>query len=133
MNAAASIPVAESLVPWHGPAAAMKQLLHMALDALASRFRSIFPEVARKCWAWLCGGLTMNPRTIACLIVTVVLTALLNPVSLSAQGTQQPKPGSETRHHRYTLVDMGTFGGPDSYFIFGVGLNGRGSGSYPYP
>jgi len=65
-------------------------------------------------------------RIVGGLITIVALTGLAAPTNLAAQGSQRAQRGSEASHHRYKLVDIGTFGGPDSYFIFGVGLNGRG-------
>lgn len=68
----------------------------------------------------------MKLRTVAGPITMVILTALVAPVGLAAQDSQPAERGSEAPHRRYRLVDVGTFGGPDSYFIFGVGLNDRG-------
>ena len=68
----------------------------------------------------------MKLRTVAGPITMMILTALVAPVSLAVQDSQRAQRKSEAPHHRYRLIDVGTFGGPDSYFIFGVGLNGRG-------
>ena len=68
----------------------------------------------------------MKRRTVAGLTINFVLAALVAPMSLAAQDSQPPERGSDAHHGRYRLVDIGTFGGPDSYFIFGVGVNGRG-------
>jgi probable HAF family extracellular repeat protein len=57
-------------------------------------------------------------------VVVTLLAALALPIQMGAQARS-----SETHHanhHRYKLIDIGTFGGPDSYFTFGVGLNNRG-------
>lgn len=67
----------------------------------------------------------MKPRTIAGLITIFVLAALAAPMSLAAQDSHPSQRGSAAQR-RYRLVDIGTFGGPDSYFVFGVGVNGRG-------
>jgi probable HAF family extracellular repeat protein len=61
-------------------------------------------------------------RIISCATAIAVLTAVAIPVRLAAQN----RADHHERHHRYKLVDVGTFGGPDSYFIFGVGLNNQG-------
>ncbi|HKV80240.1 MAG TPA: hypothetical protein VJP02_18975 [Candidatus Sulfotelmatobacter sp.] len=61
----------------------------------------------------------MNSKTITWITVTAVVASLALPGWLCAQE-------HEWEHHRYKLVDLGTFGGPDSYFTFGVGLNNRG-------
>jgi probable HAF family extracellular repeat protein len=61
----------------------------------------------------------MNSRAIAWLIAMTTFAVLAVPVRVLGQD-------HERNHHRYRLVDVGTFGGPDSYFIFGVGVNGRG-------
>jgi len=70
----------------------------------------------------LSGGVTVKLRTITSPITIAALTALAIPICLGAQKSHN----GEAPHHRYKLIDVGTFGGPDSYFIFGVGLNGRG-------
>ena len=66
----------------------------------------------------------MKLKIISCATALALLTALTIPVGLAAQ--TQNGPDHHDRHHRYKLVDVGTFGGPDSYFIFGVGLNNQG-------
>jgi hypothetical protein len=53
----------------------------------------------------------MKSRTLTCLTAMTVFTVLAFPLRLVPQEQQQPKKG----HHRYKLVDLGTFGGPDSY------------------
>jgi probable HAF family extracellular repeat protein len=74
----------------------------------------------------LSGGVTVKLRTVTSPITIAALTALAIPVCLAAQESQSAVQKSEAPHHRYKLIDVGTFGGPDSYFIFGVGVNGRG-------
>jgi probable HAF family extracellular repeat protein len=61
----------------------------------------------------------MNSKTIVWLIAIATFASLAIPVQLFGQD-------HERNHHRYRLVDVGAFGGPDSYFTFGVGLNNRG-------
>jgi probable HAF family extracellular repeat protein len=61
----------------------------------------------------------MNSKTIVWLITIATFASLPDPIQLFGQDP-------ELKHHRYRLVDVATFGGPDSYFIFGVGVNGRG-------
>jgi hypothetical protein len=55
-----------------------------------------------------------------------LFAALAIPASLAAQDNR--KPGNKDRHHHYKLIDLGTFGGPSSYFnslhltvVFGFG------------
>jgi probable HAF family extracellular repeat protein len=60
------------------------------------------------------------------LLIGFVLAAI--PVQLAAQDNA----GNNTRHrhHRYKLIDMGTFGGPNSFLVYpppGIVLNNRGS------
>jgi hypothetical protein len=62
----------------------------------------------------------MNSKAIAWLIAIATFLLLAIPVRLFCQD-------HERKHHRYRLVDVGTFGGPDSYFTFGAGLNNRGA------
>ena len=71
----------------------------------------------------------MKLRIISCATAIAMLTAVAIPVALAAQnGTDH-----HDQQHRYKLVDVGTFGGPDSYFIFGVGLNNRGEAPLQSP
>ncbi len=45
-----------------------------------------------------------------------LFAALAMPVGMAAQDS--PPQDHKPKHHQYKLVDMGTFGGPSSYFIF---------------
>jgi probable HAF family extracellular repeat protein len=63
----------------------------------------------------------MKSRSSAKFIGIVLLGVLATPVWLAAQ--EQPEKQLLKEHHRYKLVDLGTFGGPESYinpaFTFG--------------
>jgi len=57
-------------------------------------------------------------------IVFNLFIALAVPLSLAAQNNQHQKP----RHHHYKFIDLGTFGGPASYFFGAAGsLNNHGT------
>lgn len=57
-------------------------------------------------------------KNLSAYITTITLFAVLTiPVGLAAQDNQDHKH----QHHRYKLVDLGTFGGPQSYFNPGSG------------
>lgn len=60
----------------------------------------------------------MKLRTVACQMTIAALTALAIPICVAAQESQSAVQRSEGQHHRYKLVDIGTFGGPNSYFTF---------------
>jgi len=58
------------------------------------------------------------------LCAAVVFSALVLP------STAQQEPTAAPKHHYYKLIDMGTFGGPDSYLAFpppGIVLSNQGS------
>src|SRR3974390_3024683 len=59
--------------------------------------------------------------------VITLLAALAMPLGLAAQ--DDASPAKKPQHHHYKLVDLGTFGGPASYFSNGFDgiLNNRGT------
>ena len=59
--------------------------------------------------------------------VITLLTALTMPLGLAAQDAGAA--ANKTQHHHYKLIDLGTFGGPASYFSNGFDgiLNNRGT------
>jgi probable HAF family extracellular repeat protein len=71
---------------------------------------------------------TMKSRTWMWMIAVYLLAALATPVGMAAQ----EDPSQDHQHHKYKLIDMGTFGGPASYTSVSVGgagttfLNNRG-------
>ena len=60
-------------------------------------------------------------------IVTMLLIALTGPVSAAAQA--DTVQANSAKHSRYKLIDLGTFGGPASYFSNGLDgiLNDHGT------
>jgi len=54
----------------------------------------------------------MKSRFLTLLTAITLFSVLAVPVDLAAQDNQDPKQ----KHHHYKLIDMGTFGGPASYF-----------------
>jgi probable HAF family extracellular repeat protein len=52
----------------------------------------------------------MKSRLLTCIVSIIALAALAVPAQLSAQKNQNHK------HHHYQLIDIGTFGGPESFF-----------------
>jgi probable HAF family extracellular repeat protein len=69
----------------------------------------------------------MNFKTWTRIIAPALFAALAIPVRLAAQDNE---PQSQPKHHHYQLIDLATFGGPDTdFFTQGVGaqfLNNRG-------
>jgi probable HAF family extracellular repeat protein len=69
----------------------------------------------------------MKLAKLMCIIAMALLVALAIPISLAAQ--EHP-----TKHHKYSLVDIGTFGGPNVSFNFAsptdhlLGSNGTVTG-----
>jgi probable HAF family extracellular repeat protein len=64
-------------------------------------------------------------RTLQRSAATALLFALAMPVGMAAQDNQEQKH----QHRKYKLVDLGTFGGPASYFLIGFAdsLNNQGT------
>ncbi len=56
----------------------------------------------------------MKCRTLMGIIAVMLLTALATPLRLVAQDQKKT-------HHHYKLIDLGTFGGPQGYFVSLVG------------
>jgi len=52
----------------------------------------------------------MKSRALKCIVAMTLFDALAIPVRLAAQAQMEGKG-----HHRYKLIDLGTFGGPVSY------------------
>jgi len=55
----------------------------------------------------------MKSRKLTCIAVLTLSAALVVPIQLAAQGNQNHNNNS--KHHHYKLIDLGTFGGPQSY------------------
>jgi probable HAF family extracellular repeat protein len=64
-------------------------------------------------------GGCMKFKTWSSVVVLTLLVALAIPVSLTAQ--EHP-----TKHHKYKLIDLGTFGGPASILLDNYAINSRG-------
>jgi len=62
----------------------------------------------------------MKSRTLTWIIAITLLTTLAIPPRFAAQDQKKT-------HHHYKLVDMGTFGGPESYLVTGSGQDFVGS------
>jgi len=62
----------------------------------------------------------MNSKTWTRIITLALFAALATPVPLAAQDNKRE---SQPKHHHYQLIDVGTFGGPNTYiFSQGVGI-----------
>ena len=70
----------------------------------------------------------MKSRTWMWMTVVYLFAALAMPVGMAAQ--DNPSPDHKPKHHQYKLIDMGTFGGAQSYVNEQVNgspsQNGRG-------
>jgi probable HAF family extracellular repeat protein len=68
----------------------------------------------------------MKLKTLTCVAATTLIAALASPVQLAAQkqSEQQQQQEHKQSHHRYKLVDIGTFGGPGSFVAGDNGVNG---------
>ena len=60
----------------------------------------------------------MKFGTLSSVIAATLIAVLAIPVQLAAQdqGQDKDKRLHHHKHHHYQLIDMGTFGGPDSSF-----------------
>ena len=54
----------------------------------------------------------MKSRTLTCINAMTLFVALAIPVGLDAQDATAPAK----KHHHYKVIDIGTFGGPQSFF-----------------
>jgi probable HAF family extracellular repeat protein len=59
----------------------------------------------------------MNPRKVFFTVASIMIAALALPVWLSAQQQTEDRMQKYVPHH-YKLIELGTFGGPNSYFTF---------------
>ena len=68
----------------------------------------------------------MKSRTWMWITVVSLFAALAIPVCAAAQ--DNPSPHHRSRHHQYKLIDLGTFGGPNSYVpSLEVSINSQGT------
>jgi probable HAF family extracellular repeat protein len=63
----------------------------------------------------------MKSRFLMCFTAIALFAALAIPLQLTAQGNQD-----NHKHHHYKLIDLGTFGGPQSRIDYTIPLNSRG-------
>jgi probable HAF family extracellular repeat protein len=59
----------------------------------------------------------MKSRSSTCIRLIPLLVALAVPIQFAAQDNQDQEPKHEHHHHRYKVIDIGTFGGPESYIV----------------
>src|SRR5580704_9480196 len=70
----------------------------------------------------------MRSRAWMWMTVVSLFATLAMPVGMAAQ--DNPSQERKSKHHQYKLVDLGTFGGPNSYYFsvpVGQNLNNRGT------
>src|SRR5580704_98440 len=63
------------------------------------------------------GGVRMKPEKLMCITAIALFAGLAIPAGLAAQDKQEHN--NHHKHHRYKLIDLGTFGGPQSW-VFGA-------------
>jgi hypothetical protein len=65
----------------------------------------------------------MKSRILILFTAMTLFAALVVPVRLTAQDNRD----HHHKHHRYKLIDMGTFGGPSSYLATSNGVTSPGA------
>jgi probable HAF family extracellular repeat protein len=66
----------------------------------------------------------MKSRTLTCITAMTLFAALAIPVSLAADDDDGDH---HHKHHHYQLIDLGTFGGPESYLAGSNGVTSPGA------